>query len=259
MTKNIKFQNLKLKLTILLFSILILIFISFQGIYSNYSKYLDIDEMKKLKYIEAVYDIFGKNKDATETIKYFFSDTLYIEEKCEGNYGNGYYKISFDTYYRPLIMETLWISEVENADSFERFIYNYENATILYTNLKTSKSKTFNISEVTGDSVTLGELIVFINTEVLKNLSAGGLIVPNAYQAPFIFRYLKSDTYKLNNEIIKEEIYKAEINNPFLQFLASMFGNKAEIHLRSEFPHIRTRAFYSIRTVLLKDFKIITK
>lgn len=247
------------KKILFLIIIILLFFLSFQGIYINYSKFLNIEEMKQIKYIETIYDVTGKDKSAIETIKYFFNDTLYIEENCSGEYGNGYYTISTDKYYRPLVMETKWISEIEKADCLERFIYNYENGTILYINLKNSKSKTFSISEVTGDSVTLGELIIFINTDVLKNLSTGGLIVPNAYQAPFIFRYLKSDTYNLKNEVINEEVYKAEINNPFLQFIAVIFGNKAEIHLRADFPHIRTRSFYSIRNIFLKEYKIIKK
>ncbi len=239
--------------------IVLLVFLSFQGVYNNYSKFLNIEDMKQLKYIETIYDVTGKGKSAIETIKYFFNDTLYIEENCSGEYGYGYYTISTDKYFRPLVMETKWVSEIENADCLERFIYNYENGTIVYNNLKNSKTKTFSLSEVTGDSVTLGELIIFINTDVLKNLSTGGLIVPNAYQAPFIFRYVKSDSYDLKTEIINEEVYKAEINNPFLQFIAVMFGNKAEIHLRADFPHIRTRSFYNIRNIFLKEYKIIKK
>ncbi|MEJ5273682.1 MAG: hypothetical protein WH035_06085 [Spirochaetota bacterium] len=252
-------NNFHNKKFLLLFVFIILFSFSFQGVYSNYNKLLNIDEMKKLKYIETVYDVTGKGKSSIETIKYFFDNTLYIEETCIGEYGNGYYTISTDQYFRPLVMETKWISEYEKADCLERFIYNYENETIVYINLKNSQTKTFQLSEVTGDSVTLGELIIFINTNNLKNFSTGGLIVPNAYKAPFIFRYVKTDNYKINGELINEEVYKAEINNPFLQFLAVMFGNKAEIHLKADFPHIRTRSFYSIRNIFLKEYKIIKK
>lgn len=266
-TKNI-YKNVKSKNKIF-FYIYLLVFFSiaiflssfsnFQGIYSQYDKFLDIEKLNKIKYIETTYNMIGKEKNAIETIKYFIDDKLYIEENCSGEFGNGYYTISTDQYFRPLVMETKWVSEVEKADALERFIYNYENGTIIYMNLKNSKTKTFKISEVTGDSVTLGELIVFIKIDILKNLSTGGLIVPNAYQAPFIFRYIKEDVYELNKEKINEQVYKAEINNPFMQFIANMFGNRAEIHIREEFPHIRTRSFYSTRNIYLKDYRILYK
>ncbi len=256
-------KNIIIILVFILISIFTFSFLSFQGIYSNYSQFLDIEQMKQLKYVEAVYDVVGKDKKSIETIKYFFNDTLSIEETCYGEYGNGYYNISFDQHFRPLVMETKWVSEIEKADCLERFIYNYEDGTILYINLKNSKTKTFKLSEVTGDSVTLGELIVFIQIGVLKNLSTGGLVVPNAYQAPFIFRYVKDDKYEIKNnqknEIINEQVYKAEVNNPFMQFISSMFGNKAEIHIRTDFPHIRTRSYYSTRNIYLTSYKVIKK
>lgn len=246
-------------LSIIILTICFLSLNNFQGIYSKYSEYIDIEGIKKLKYIDTSYIIEGKGKTSIETIKYFINDTITIEESCEGDYGYGYYIIKTDRYYRPIFMETKWVSEIENANSFERFIYNYENGTIIYTNLINSKTKTFSLKEITGDSVTLGELLIFIKNDKMKNLSTGGLIVPNAYQAPFIFRFIKKDQYILNDETIPEEVYKVELNNPFMQFIASMFGNKAEIHIRTEFPHIRTRSFYSTRNIYLKDYKIITK
>ncbi len=239
--------------------IIFTLFFSFQSIYSNFSNFIQVDKIKELKYIETVYDMIGKEKNSIETIKYFIDDTLYIQEECVGEFGNGYYIITTDKYFRPLTMETQWVSETEKADCFERYIYNYENNTIIYMNLKNSETKTFNISEVLGDSVTLGELIIFIRTDSLKNFTTKGLIVPNAYKAPFIFRYIKQDLFKLNQEDISEEVYRVEINNPFLQFIAIMFGNKAQIHLRAQFPHIRTRAYYNTRNIKLIDYKILYK
>lgn len=248
--------NIKIALIVIFLISIFLMSFNFQ---ISYSQILDIEKIQKLKYIETVYDISGKGKSSIETIKYFIDDSIYIEEICVGEFGTGYYTISTDSSYRPLITETKYISDVEKKDIFERYIYDYNDLTITYYDLKKSSSKIFDMKKIYGDSITLGEVIVFMNIAKLKNYSTYGLVVPGAMEVPFIFKYIGQDYFQVENDNMIEEIYNADINQPFVQFVASLFGNKAEIHINKAFPHIRIRSFYSVRTIILKKYMILYK
>ncbi|NLJ05358.1 MAG: hypothetical protein GX435_06615 [Exilispira sp.] len=248
--------NFKIALIVIFLISILLMSFNFQ---ISYSQILDIENIQKLKYIETVYDIFGNGKSSIETIKYFIDDSIYIEETCAGEFGNGYYTITTDSSFRPLVTETKYSSEVEKIDFFERYIYNYNNLTITYYDLKKQSSKIFDLKNISGDSITLGEVMVFMNIAKLKDYSTYGLVVPGAMKVPFIFKYIRQDYFQVDNENMIEEIYHADIDQPFIQFISSLFGNKAEIHVNHAFPHIRIRSFYSIRTIVLKNYKILYK
>ncbi len=228
---------------------------------NSFKYYIDLGNLENINKITAKYKVQGKEATSYETITYTINHNvknnsepfITIKDIISGEFAQGYYVSNINKDFQPLHCISEYKSEYENTDYIEEYRYTTNN--IFYTSKKNDKTKEYKINGLIADSITLMELLTFIDTDKIKKLEAKGLIVPGSIKIPFKLEFLQEENIIIEGKTYNCLKYKGELNNIF-GGLVRAFGGTSYMWVMKEYPHIRVKAQYAKKEFTLIDYII---